>query len=167
MHVEEHEVRVLNQLLHPLGKPRAGRPIDHPVIRTDAEADSVSLLDSDAIRVRIVVDKLGDPMRLSDRDNGSLRAQNRWNKVPSTDIADALDTKSAIIEITLCQSAIRSLLGKILEIAVNLEDALSLDGFDVRDSEAIRTVNSYAEVVIMLHHVALDVSLAIQVVIYV
>ena len=89
MHVEEHEVRVLNQLLHPLGKPRTGRSIDHSVIRTDAEADSVSFLDSNAIRVCIVVDKLGDPVGLSDRDNGSLRAQNRWNKVPSTDITNA------------------------------------------------------------------------------
>ena len=56
LHVQHHEVWILNQLLESLPKPCAGRPVDDSVIRADAEVDHVGLLYAEAILFRIIVD---------------------------------------------------------------------------------------------------------------
>ena len=49
LHVQHHEIRILNQLFEALAKSCTGRSIDDTVIRADAEVDHVGLLYAEAI----------------------------------------------------------------------------------------------------------------------
>ena len=161
MHVQEHKVRVLNKLLHARGEPGTCRTINHPMVRTDAKVDSICLLDSETIRLLIVIDQLRDSMCLSDRNDGSLWAQDGRYKVLASDITDTRNAESSIVKVSLDQTAICSLLRQVFQIVIDLKNALVLDGLDVRNSQAICTVHSDAKIVIVLHHVPLDVTLFI------
>ena len=135
------------------------------MVRADAKVDSVCLLDSEAIRLRIVIDQLGDSVRLSDRNDGGLWTKNGRYKVPSTDVTDAGNTEGSIVEVCLGKTAVRSLIRQIFQVTIDLKNALGLDGLDVWNSQAICTVDGDTEVVIVLDHVLLNVAFAIQLVV--
>ena len=135
------------------------------MVRTDAKVDSICLLDSETIRLRIVIDQLGDSVRLSDRNDGGLRTKNGRYKVPSTDVTDAGNTEGSIVKVCLGKAAVRGLIRQIFQITIDLKNALGLDGLDVWNSQAIWTVDGDTEVVIMLDHVLLNVAFAIQLVV--
>ena len=135
------------------------------MVRTDAKVDSIRLLDSEAIRLRIVIDQLGDSVRLSDRNDSSLWTKDSRYKVPSTDVTDTGNAESSIVEVCLGKTAVRGLIRQVLQITVDLKNALGLDGLDVWNSQAISTVDSDTIVVIVLDHVLLNVAFAIQLVI--
>ena len=135
------------------------------MVRTDAKVDSIRLLDSETIRLRIVVDQFGDSVRLSDRNDGSLWTKDGRYKVPSTDVTNAGNTESSIVKVCLGKAAVRGLIRQVLKITVDLKNALGLDGLDVWNSQAICTINSDTEIVIVLDHVLLNIAFAIQIVI--
>ena len=165
MHVEKHQVRVFDQLLHAGGEARARCPVNHPVVRADAEADIVGLLDAEAVLVRRIVDELGDAVCLPDRDYRCLRPQNGRHEVAATDVAHRRHAEGAIVEVGLRQAAIGRALTQVLQVIIDLENALGLDGLDVRHCEAVRAIDRNAEVVVVLEHVALDVAVRVQVVV--
>ena len=135
------------------------------MVRTDAKVDSICLLDSETIRLRIVIDQLGDSVRLSDRNDGGLRTKYGRYKVPSTDVTDAGNTEGSIVKVCLGKTAVRGLIRQIFQITIDLKNALGLDGLDVWNSQAIWTVDGDTEVVIMLDYVLLNVAFAIQLVV--
>ena len=135
------------------------------MVRTDAKVDSICLLDSETIRLRIVIDQLGDSVRLSDRNDGSLWTKDGRYKVPSTDVTDAGNTEGSIVKVCLGKTAARGLIRQVLKITVDLKNALGLDGLDVWNSQAICTINSDTVIVIVLDHVLLNIAFAIQIVI--
>ena len=135
------------------------------MVRADAKVDGVCLLDSEAVRLRIVIDQLGDSVRLSDRNNGGLWTKNGRYKVPSTDVTDAGNTEGPIVEVCLGKTAVRGLIRQIFQVTIDLKNALGLDGLDVWNSQAIWTVDGDTEVVVMLDHVLLNVAFAIQLVV--
>ena len=135
------------------------------MVRADAKVDSICLLDSETIRLRIVIDQLGDSVRLSDRNDGGLRTKNGRYKVPSTDVTDAGNTEGSIVKVCLGKTAVRGLIRQIFQITIDLKNALGLDGLDVWNSQAIWTVDGDTEVVIMLDYVLLNVAFAIQLVV--
>ena len=135
------------------------------MVRTDAKVDSIRLLDSETIRLRIVIDQLGDSVRLSDRNDGSLWTKDGRYKVPSTDVTNAGNTEGSIVKVCLGKTAARGLIRQVLKITVDLKNALGLDGLDVWNSQAICTINSDTVIVIVLDHVLLNIAFAIQIVI--
>ena len=135
------------------------------MVRTDAKVDSICLLDSETIRLRIVIDQLGDSVRLSDRNDGGLRTKYGRYKVPSTDVTDAGNTEGSIVKVCLGKTTARGLIRQVLKITVDLKNALGLDGLDVWNSQAICTINSDTVIVIVLDHVLLNIAFAIQIVI--
>ena len=89
MHRQEHHVGILDQLLHASTEPRASRPIDHPMICTNAEVYHVCFLQAETILLAIIIDEFGYAMRLSDCYDGSLRPQNGGHEVATSDVAHA------------------------------------------------------------------------------
>ena len=135
------------------------------MVRADAKVDGVCLLDSETIRLRIVIDQLGDSVRLSDCNDGSLWTKDGRYKVPSTDVTDAGNTEGSIVKVCLGKTTVRGLIRQIFQITIDLKNALGLDGLDVWNSQAICTVDSDTEVVIMLDDVLLNIAFAIQLVV--
>ena len=87
VHIQEHQVRVLNELLHAGSESGARRPINHSVVCTDAEVNLIGFLNTETIRFGIVVYKLCYTVGLADGDNCGLRAQDSWHEVASANIA--------------------------------------------------------------------------------
>ena len=135
------------------------------MVRTDTEVYHVGFLYAEAIFSGIIVDELGDAVCLANRNDGGLWAQNGGHEVASTDVAHARHAESAIVEVGLGQPTCARLIRQVLQLGVYLDDALLLHALDVGHSQPVRTVDRNAEVMIMLHHVALDVALAVQIVV--
>ena len=135
------------------------------MVRADAKVDGVCFLDSETIWLRIVIDQLGDSVRLSDRNDGSLWTKDGRYKVPSTDVTDAGNTEGSIVKVCLGKTTVRGLIRQIFQVTIDLKNALGLDGLDVWNSQAICTVDSDTEVVIMLDDVLLNIAFAIQLVV--
>ena len=89
VHRQEHHVGILDQLLHASPEPRASRPINHPMIRTNAEVYHVGFLQAETIFLAIIVDEFSDSVRLSNCYDGSLRPQNGGHEVATSDVAHA------------------------------------------------------------------------------
>jgi len=107
VHAEHHEIRILNELLESRTELCDGCPIDDAMIGADAEIDHVCLLDAVSILSRIVIDQLCHPVRLSNCNNRSLRAQNGRHEVATANIANTADTEGAIVEVSLGQASVR------------------------------------------------------------
>ena len=109
VHVQEHEVRVFDQLLHARSKPCTCCAIDNSMVRADAKADLFRFFNSHAVWMSVVVDQLSDSMGLTNCNNGGLGSQDGRYEVSTTDIADTGDTKCCIIKVCLGQATIWSL----------------------------------------------------------
>ena len=73
MHVQEHQVGILNKLLHARAKSGTRRPIDHSMVGTDAETNDVGLPDSETVRMAVIVEQLSDPLGPANSNNCGLR----------------------------------------------------------------------------------------------
>ena len=82
------------------------------------------LLDSETIRLRIVIDQLSDSVRLSDRNDGSLWTKDGRYKVPSTDVTDARNTEGSIVKVCLSKTTVRGLIRQIFQVTIDLKNAL-------------------------------------------
>ena len=107
MHTQEHQVRILDQLFHTSAEPGACCSINHPVVGTDAEVNLIGFLNTEAIRLWVIVYQLCYTIGLADGNNSSLRAQDSRYKVATADIAYAWHTESAVVEISLGESSVR------------------------------------------------------------
>ena len=87
MHVEQHEIRVLDELLHSSAESGTGCTVDNSVIGRYAEVDGVHCLKAVTILASVIVDKLCNAVSLADCNNGGLWAQNSWDKVSASNVA--------------------------------------------------------------------------------
>jgi hypothetical protein len=106
VHVQHHQVGVLDQLLHSGAEPGAGCTIDHSMIRAYAVVDGFSLLDSVAFRLRLVVDELSERVRLAYRDDSSLGPQDCRHEVATADVAHGRHAESTIVEVGFGEATI-------------------------------------------------------------
>ena len=131
------------------------------MICTDAEVNRVCFLNSHTVWVFVIINQLSNPVGLANRNNSTLGSQNGWYEVSPSDVTTTWDAEGSIVEVCLSETTVDSLIWQVLQISVNLENALVLDSLDVGDGKAIGAVDGNAEVVVVLHHVALNIAIVI------
>lgn len=88
MHAQEHQVGVLNKLLHTRAKLGTGSTINHSMICTDAEVNRVCFLNSHTVWVLVIINQLSNPVGLANRNNSTLGSQNGWYEVSPSDVTN-------------------------------------------------------------------------------
>lgn len=106
---------------------------------------------------RVVIFVFSILVSLTNSHDSCLRSQNSWHEIPSTDIADTRDTESAVSEVVSGQKSVIGFVAKSDKFIINLEDALLLHLLDVGYGQTIFRVNGNAEVVVVFHHIPLDI----------
>mmetsp|Transcript_11920 Transcript_11920/g.15208 ORF Transcript_11920/g.15208 Transcript_11920/m.15208 type:complete len:218 (-) Transcript_11920:862-1515(-) len=165
LHIQHHEVGVLDELFEARAEPGAGGTIDDSVVGTDAEVDHVCLLQAVPVLSCLVVYQLSHSMGLADSDDSSLGSQDGRDEVAAADVAHAAHAEGAIIEVALREPTIRRTLLQALQIAIDLQNTLRLHRLNVWHSQTVLAIDGDRVVVIVFEDVPLDVALAIELVV--
>lgn len=88
MHVEKHQVRLLDELLHAGAESRHGGSIKYSVVGGDTEVDGLCGLPSVSFRGTQVLDPFGVLVCLSNSDDGGLGAQDGRHEVSSAQVTN-------------------------------------------------------------------------------
>ena len=160
MHREQHQVRVLDQLLHSLRELSDCSAVQDSMVRRDREIDGLSRHELILVLVPWCI-----CVRFANSDDSNLRSQNSRHKVSTTDVTNWRNTKGWIRKIIGCQFVCCSSLNQLLQISVNLQDRFVLNRFDIGYGEAIFWVDSYREVMVPLDHVSLDKAIHVKVIV--
>jgi len=134
------------------------------MIGGDAESDRVRWHKGIALR-SVILNVLGDLMRLPDCDDARLGTKNRRHKVPATDVTDTGNAECTVCKVFSCCGVRINLDAQCLQVFVDAKNALFLYFLDDRDCESILGVDSDVEVVVVLDHVSLDVAICVHVVV--
>lgn len=135
------------------------------MIRANAEVNLIGFLDAEAVLFRVVVDQLSDTVGLANRNDCSLGTQDGRHEVLSTNVTNGRNTESSIVEVCLNETSIGCPLRQVLQVIIDLQNALVLHLLDVGDGEAVGAINSNAIVVVVLEHVPLDVAIVVEIII--
>jgi len=161
MHVEEHEVRVFDQLLHLDWETGNSGTIKHTMVSWNTKVNTVLRLPSVSVRVSQIVYVLGLSVSLTNSNDSSLRSKNSWDEVATTKVTNARYTKCTIFKISFDQTTSLSFFPHFNELFINLKNTLILNIFDIGNNKAILGSNCNAKIMALLDNKLLNVAFII------
>ena len=131
MHVQQHQVRVLDQQLHFCCESCAGGPVNDAMVSRDADRNHVGWLPSVAFFLLDIFHILGLLAGFANSYDSCLRSQDHRGGVGPSDVADARHTESAIGKVISSKLVLVCLASQLDYVLIDLQDALRLDLLDV------------------------------------
>lgn len=160
MHRQQHQVGILDQLLHPRWEFGDCGPIQDPMISRNWEIDCLCRHELTLI---LVPWSIG--VRFTNCNNSSLGSQDSRHEISATNVANRWNTESRISEVTSSELISSCLFDQSFQVTINLQNRLGLAGLDVGYGQSFLRVNSHGEVVVLLNHKSLNETIIVEVII--
>ena len=120
VHVEEHEVWMLNQELHLCCESSACSSVNDAMVGRYAEGDGIGWIPSVSSFLAWIFNILRILACLTNRDDCSLGSQHYWRGIRSTDVANARDAERAVGKVFCNQGACVSFISQAEEVPIDL-----------------------------------------------